>query len=298
MNPRRLAVLFVALVLTASVVRAQGTGEQHHYTITARVRPLVVFWITRAGVGDAFVSKRVAPDEAEYSLLIGSDPDRTPFHINRWGYINEIIRGASSQLIGVMTESDEESIDEAEAHVRNAAAARHAFKAIEASADGRESHARVRSIEAPQDYTLRHLPAVLDLMQRDASEGRSRVLQVPAGAHPGFLSALAEAMRDGAPKSIRYVYFGRLYELRRTRTASVADVRIGRRSYGSAVAADFVTTSLYDGERTTFSLTYGTTGRFAGVPFRAVYQPRWWMQIELAIDDSALPAAQAEGDLR
>ena len=46
-------------------------GERHHYAISARVRPLLLFWISRSGVGDAVVTKRRGPSETGYSLLIG-----------------------------------------------------------------------------------------------------------------------------------------------------------------------------------------------------------------------------------
>ena len=67
--------------------------ERHHYSIAARVRPLLLFWIGRSGVGDAVVTKRRGPSETAYSLLIGSDPERAPRRINRWGYIDEEIHG-------------------------------------------------------------------------------------------------------------------------------------------------------------------------------------------------------------
>lgn len=278
------AAAFLCIVAVRSA-SAQAIADRHHYSISARVRPLVVFWISKSGVGDAFVSRQIGASEAQYSLLIGSDPERTPLHVNRWGYIKEDIRNGSSRMIGVMTESDEESLEEAEAHVRDSQAAHHPFKLIEGSADAFESRSRVRSIDAPQDYTLRHLSAVLDLADRDDSEGRSRTVRVPAGARTGFLSALADAMRDSSTAPIRYVYFGRVYELKRARTERLPDARIGQRSYGPAIAAEFINTSLHDGEQTRFSITYATEGPLAGVPLRVRYQPRWWMQIELTIAD-------------
>jgi len=33
-------------------------------------------------------------------------------------------------------------------------------------------------------------------------------------------------------------------------------------------------------------MTYGTEGRFAEVPLKVSYQPRWWMQVELTIEDA------------
>jgi len=179
--------------------------------------------------------------------------------------------------------------------VRSQTIGRHPFKVIEATGDGEQARSRVRSIAAPEDYTFRHLPVVLDLAARNPAEGRSRVVRLPAGARAGFLSALADAMRDSSASPITYAYFGRLYELRRTRTERIGSVRIGQRSYGPSIAADFVTTSSYDGQRTRFSITYGADGPLAEVPLRVVYQPRWWMQVELTIDDAAAPGALGDG---
>ena len=295
MNRRATFIAAVALVLVTSSTQAATTVDRHHYSITARIRPLVVFWITRNDVGDAVVTRRIGPGEASYSLLIGSDPERTPLHINRWGYIREEIRGAQSRLIGLMTESDEESIEQAEANVKGQGTGRHPFKVIEATSDGEQARSRVRSIAAPEDYTFRHLPVVLDLAQRDSVEGRSRVVRLPPGARPGFLSALADAMRDRPANPITYAYFGRMYELRRTRSERIGSVRIGQRSYGPAIVADFVTTSTYDGERTRFTITYGADGPLAEVPLRVVYQPRWWMQVELTIDDGEASGVPSDG---
>jgi len=279
---------------TADVEPAASAATRHHYTISARVRPLVLFWITRSNVGDAVVERTRAPEQATYSLLIGTDPKRTPLGINRWGYLEEEIRGGEARLLGVMTESDEESIEQAEANVRKQPAGNHPFKIIHATADGAEARARVASINAPEDYTLKELPAVLDLVARQAAGGSLRVVPLANGTRPGFLAALADAMHTPAERSISYIYYGRLYELRRTRSTAVPDLRIAARSYGPAVAADFVITSAHDGERTKFSMTYGTRGRYAEVPLAASYQPRWWMQIELAIDDTSADGQPAQ----
>ena len=39
-------------------------------------------------------------------------------------------------------------------------------------------------------------------------------------------------------------------------------------------------------------MTYGTAGAYAEVPLAAIYQPRWWMQVELTIDDASGAGAQ------
>jgi hypothetical protein len=308
MTRRSMAAAAIALALAVQTgVRAEHAPagpvapatapaghERHHYTIGARVRPLLLFWISRSDVGDAVVTRRRGTNDAMYSLLIGTDPQRTPLHINRWGYIEEEIRGDQARLLGVMTESDEESIQQAERNVRQQASGTHPFKVIHATADAEEARASVASIHAPEDYTLRQMSTVLDLAAREANGGRLRVARLSPGTRPGFLAALADVMRSPSERPINYVYYGRLYELRLTRSRTVPDLRIAQRSYGPAVAADFVVTSAHDGEQTKFSMTFGTQGRFAEVPLTVAYQPRWWMQIELTIDESADAIADAE----
>ena len=61
---------------------------EHRYRMLGRVRPLL-FWISREDVGGAQVTWREAADGVGYELLIGSDPERAPRRINRWGYIGE-----------------------------------------------------------------------------------------------------------------------------------------------------------------------------------------------------------------
>jgi hypothetical protein len=273
---------------------ASGTFERHHYAIAARVRPLLVFWISRSGVGDAIVTRRISPGEATYALLIGSDPDRAPRRINRWGYIKEEIRGADARLVGLMTESDEESIEEAEANLKNQTHGDHLFKIIRATIQGEQAQSVVTSIGAPYDYNYRQLQTVLALALRESPEGKARTIRLPPGTRPGFLAALADAMRMPAAP-IAYVYHGKIYELRQADARTIPDLRIAGTSYGRAIAADFTSTSTSDGEQTRFSMTYGTEGRFAQVPLTVSYRPRWWMEVNLTVDDAMDAAALGDG---
>jgi hypothetical protein len=267
-----------------------GRVERYHYSVAARIRPLLVFWLSRSGVGDAVVTRQRAPGEASYSLLIGSDPDRAPRRINRWGYIEEQIRGAEAHLTGLMTESEEDTPEEAEASLRKQAAGNHLFKVIQATVSGQRATSLVRSIAAPEDYTLRQVRAVLDLALRESSAPTPRVIQLPPGTRPGFLAALADAIHAPAASPANFVYHGRLYELRQTRSLTIPNLRIGRTVYGRAIATDFVITKMRDGGQTEFSMTYGTEGPFVEVPLIVKYQPRWWMQVELTLDAGEAPA--------
>jgi hypothetical protein len=292
--------VLLAAIATAVAIQAQlnagvrpplpppnlhAATERYHYRISARIRPFVLFWINRSNVGDAVATRGREPEGASYSLLIGSDPDRTPLHINRWGYIEEETHGAESRLVGLMTESDEDSIEQAEANVRRQSGGRHPFKMIQATADHEQSISRVTSISAPEDYTFRQLRLVLDLGLQDC-DWKPRTVRLPPGARPGFLTALAETMHTNSADPITYVYYGRLYELRRTHVTTIPNLQLGPMATIPAIAADFLVTNSFTGERTRFSMTYGVQPPFAEVPLRVMYQPRWWMQVELTIDNT------------
>jgi hypothetical protein len=315
---RQRSLALVALVLALGIPANAGpsspgpssdaTVERHHYSIRARIRPLLVFWISRSGVGEAVVTKRQGSGEAGYSLLIGSDPDRAPRRINRWGYISEDIHGSEATLIGLMTKSDEESVQQAEANIRKQAVGDRTFKIIRGTIDAGEAKSIVTSIAAPADYSYRQVDTLLELAQREPwkdLEGRVRVTHLPTGTHPGFLTAVAALMhrnvdqwhtsgrvQPGGP--IGYVYYGRIYELRAPRTRVLANVQVGGAAYAHAIASDFESRSTYDGEVTKFSITYGTEGSLAEIPIAASYQPRWWMEIDLTLDDTTSGPAVAD----
>ena len=113
--------------LSRAAAAADASGQtaaaarvaEHQYRMLARVRPLL-FWITKDDVGGARVSWRGDNDGALRSRpadRIGSGAAR-PRQINRWGYIAEQVRGTDARVIGVMKQSNEQSIAEAESHAR------------------------------------------------------------------------------------------------------------------------------------------------------------------------------------
>src|SRR5262245_16040866 len=124
--------------------------ERHHYSVSARVRPLLLFWIRCNDVGDAVVTTRRGSDQSGYTLLIGSDPERAPRRINRWGYIDEEIRGDEVRVIGLMTEADEQSVEEAEAHLRQPSHGDRTYQVMQATIHGDQARSVVTPIEVPK----------------------------------------------------------------------------------------------------------------------------------------------------
>jgi hypothetical protein len=282
---------------------ALTTGQRHHYTIGGRVRPLL-FWMGKDDVGDAVIATHRDAESSAYALLIGSDPDRAPRNINRWGYMAEEVRGAQATVIGLMTESDEESVDQAEANLRKRGDS--TFNVIHASVSGGEARSVVRSVSAPSTLTLRQVDTVLETAERNGTDSQPRVVQMPAGARPGFLSAVADLLHAQtaewrstgavhASERVPFVYHGKVYQLRAVQSRFVGTQRIGANTYDHLITSQFQMKSTTSGAVTEFSITYATDGTLAEMPIAVTYQPRWWIEIHLTLDDSKPgPLAPAE----
>jgi hypothetical protein len=306
---RLAAALAVVLIVLPSFradspsAMAQVAGDAHpsgdvvhHYTIDGAIRPLLLFWMSRSHVGAATITWRHAADETEYSLLIGTDPSRAPRNLNRWGYADERLRGSDATILGLMTRSDEQSLEEAKANVKNAEGQPQAFRVIRESVSGGVAHAAVTTLGSGQHYTFKQLDEVLAKVPPASALDHSRSLTLPAGTEPGFLSAvsrsidrtLAASPRSGdadPPPPIQYVYYGKLYRLRMTEVKPRNAFVIDNRNYRHLLDATFEIHNLETGGDTDFEITYGTEGALRGIPVIIHYQPRWWLRLTLRLTD-------------
>ena len=270
---------------------------EHGYRMLAKVRPLL-FWISRDDVGGARITWR--GDSAEtsgYELLIGSDPARAPRRINKWGYIAEELHGGDARVLGVMKQSNEKSIEEAQAQIGAQGDGVYVFKAIRGSASGSEARAGITTVRASRDFTYHDLDSLLELVSGARGDGDPKSMPLPGGTRPGFLVALADLIRGSvdanhvkpgafSARTIAYIYNGTRHELTLRSAEPRRTADIGAQRYTDVVRGEFETRNPKTGEATRFEVTYGTTGAMAGVPVHAVYQPRWWFEVQLFLDDA------------
>lgn len=278
---------------------------ERHYTLTARIRPLL-FWISRAGVGGGRIAWEEEADEVRrIELLIGSDPARAPRKINRWGYIRESFSSSGLELLGVMTESEEESVDQARARIEEPGA-RHAFKAIRGRVWDRRAEATVIHMLLSEDYTYRDLDRLLLRLPDSGRITPARAL--PDSVEPGFLFAVksvihrnveqlrAQGKTGGEDKDCLFVFNGAVYRLIVRRSDFHSSVTVNGQRYESVLESHFQTIKVATGSNSVFSITYGTKGQTREVPIRIVYRPRWWFEAELQLtDQSGVALASQEG---
>ena len=262
------------------------------YVMSGKVRPLL-FWIGKEDIGEARIVWRRGEAGVGYEFLVGTDPAKAPRALNRWGYIAEDGEGAGGSLLALMTGADENSYADAESSSARPAGAGD-FRAISARVGRGEATWQTARVTTPSALTVHDVDATLDRVRHETSAVATRSMPLPAGARPGFLTAVAELLdqtvrgvRDHADARtltrprLTYVFGQGSYELQ-LREAETTLIEHGGQSV-PAVRTAFEIRTLATNVRTRFELTSGTSGDLAGVPLSISWQPRWWLRVGLTL---------------
>jgi hypothetical protein len=174
------------------------------------------------------------------------------------------------------------------------------FQAIRGVVRGGQATWQVAPVRTSSDLTIHQVGALLPQVESDTARARVQRASLGPEVRPGFLTAVAEIVdrttsvrpadgssRDAAGPPVPYVFGQRQFEVRVRSFALVASPR--RELTGGARVADvaFEIRTLATGERTRFEMIYPLEGALAGVPLRIKWQPRWWLQVELQLDEDA-----------
>ncbi len=285
-------------VSTAAGLAAAATGTRY-YTMVVRFRPFL-FWMTRDDVGGARISwSGASVADRSVELLVGSDPETAPMSINRWGFISEQTDGGTARLTGVMTETDDQTIDAARSNPGAALANGHVFRAIRTTVRDNEATTAMSRMVLDKDFTYRHYAALLDRLPTEESVKR---LQIAAGTDPGFLTAMKGLVHDSVEKwqatggratstpgaRREYVYMGKIYSLSLTSAPVVKGVTVEGRTYATAIDGTFEIRNKATGYTTPFEMVFGVEGAEREAPLRIVYRPRWWVELQLQMVDPSV----------
>ena len=259
--------------------------QTHTYKMSGRVRALLL-WVARDDVGSGVIRWR----GQGYELLIGSDPQRAPGSLNKWGYLAEQVTNDECDVVGVISKSGERGLRDVNNSSQTTA---RPFDTIRGRVNAHHAFAGVTTVEASSTVTYREANTVLALTLGDVVAAVKHI-DLPTGVRPGFLTSVAEVIHTSVaraalghpsgPETLRYVYGDRLYELRLLDAIPVARFESGGRWYEHVVRARFETGQAGTRGGSRFELVYGTAGPLAEVPIVISYQPRWWLQVELTIE--------------
>jgi hypothetical protein len=274
--------------------------REHRYRMTAAIRPFLLFWMRRASVGGArIVWRRGEAGEQGYELLIGSDPRRAPKGINHWGYVEEHggEQGAAA-LVGVMRQTDEQSTEEAKAGLATEGQEGYFFRMIRQSVGAGEITSEVVTLRVASDFSYRDLDALLKAFESAPGTTRTRRAKLAPATRPGFLTAVAELVRQSveasrsktgrpnqAARTISFTFDATTYDLTLRSSEYLETARFGDRSFARVVRDQFETLNRETKNREQFTLVCGLDGAFMEVPVFISYQPEWWFKAELVLDD-------------
>jgi hypothetical protein len=297
-------------------VRAPLRGTvQYDYILTARVR-LIFFWAGKDDVGGGYIRRAVSSDDAReefFQVLFGSDPEKAPRAINRWGAGTEIAWHrnpatfasaqddvSASAFFGFMKSSRGKSVGEMQSELKKEnEQGLHAFTGILSRVESARAVSTVVPLQSGTDYTLRQYdaaaPVMLDHIQNSDGPVRSLVQRdcARAAAFMATVAELIEASLEGvsAPLSRCYVHDAqentiKLEKIERLANLAVA-VQTAKKTplldvtHHDLLQLDFVSTHKKTGKQVNFTVITGTKGPLRGVPVQIRYQPNWWFEVVL-----------------
>jgi len=306
-----------------SWVRAPLRGAvQYEYIMTARLR-LLFFWASKDDVGGGYIRRGVSsadPHQEFFQVLFGSDPEKAPRGVNRWGGGTEVAWHrdpvsipsreddvTSSAFFGFMKSSRGKSATEMQNELkREREKGEHLFTGILSRVEPNLALSTVVPLQSDTDFTLHQYDLAEPLMlDRIAALDRPVRALSSEGRCPrasSFLATVAEMVQaslDGGtgPLSRCYVHDAQENTLsldRRTAIATLpvqihgpANAVLLNTSYSDLLQLDFVSTHKETGKPVNFTILVGTKGELRGVPVQIRYQPNWWFQVVLNLRPNA-----------
>jgi len=280
----------------------------HRYRMSGHIRPLL-FWISRDDVGDGRLAWRQGADGTSgWDFVLGTDPERAPRRLNRWGYIAEEAKAGRGSLFAMMSSEEEDSLGEVNDNADKGATGGGEFKAVRAQVGGGVVEAWVSRVRTPRSLSIGDVEELVTLAQVHLEKTKLTTIELEDNVRPGFLVAVAE-MVDANVKAhharaatagdrttpIPYVFGDKLYSLTLTSARRLDTFGDGDRRYAHVVKAKFEIRTRATGDRTDFELVYGLEGDLAGVPVLITFQPRWWLKVALHLDDERAGLRPATG---
>jgi hypothetical protein len=260
------------------------SNAEHRYRIAGKVR-MLFFWVSADDVGGARITWSGGEQDRSLALLIGSDPRRAPRGVNEWGYVREHVAGDAATVFGIRTVTDGDSPDQADGR-RTAPGHLTELGVLCSRVSPLDAATRTTSVYVGRDTTYRDVDQVIDAAAVNVRWNGFRTIR-PAGASPGFLTAMDLLMRSATSPvpSVSYVYKDAVFDLIVRRVERVPSLRTRGGRLHNLLRSEILVRNRTTGLTTGFKITYGTDGALAGVPVAATYQPNWWFKVELELDD-------------
>jgi hypothetical protein len=296
---------------------------RYDYIMTARLR-LIFFWAGKDDVGGGYIRRGISSEDSHqefFQVLFGSDPQKAPRAINRWGAGTEVAWHkdpvafppreddvTSSVFFGFMKSSSGKSATEMQKELKKEQEqGQHAFTGILSRVEVSRALSTIVPLQSDTDFNLHQYDVAEPLMLDRIAHSDRPVRQLEDSGRcsraASFLATVAELMNaalagNSAPLSRCYVHDAQENTLTLERVTPVPDLHVQLHgpknavlldtSYSNLLQLDYASTHKLTGKRVEFSLMVGRQGNLRGVPVQIRYQPNWWFQIVLNLRPDSL----------
>jgi len=264
-----------------------GSYAEHRYRVVGKVR-LAVIWAKHDDIGSARMTWRSDSHSSALTLMVGSDPQRAPRSLNKWGYLREEVGSDRAEVFTVRSLGGAESSSAPD------------YTALEGPLFG----ASCSSIEnttvtgakttvSAAGVTYRMFDRLLDRIAV-APRWQGKHTTRPEGADAGFLNALQHVIRTGRNDAtaanagpITYIYNSTIYDLTIQGTRLLGRTTVGARTFDQLIRTEVSGRNRATQEATKFAVTYSPDRTAPPLPIQIFYQPNFWLSVELRLDDTA-----------
>jgi hypothetical protein len=297
---------------------------EYNYVMTGKLR-LLFFWVGRDDVGGGYIRLKTSPSNPDLETIqikFGSDPEKAPRRINRWGAATEVVNNKaplqSSAFFGFWKAAKGDSREAFEEEFSNEAEEKRFFyEAAINRVDPGSAASCVVPFHSQSDFNINQLDEaedmVLENMIGGLDDSRVRYLDETGKStcdrSTGFLFAvksMVESVLGGqtAPFSSCYIHGAQRYTLillsrknvdRKEIKFELNGGSVVERSYENLIQAKFRVVNHSNGKKSSFELFLGTEGGWRGTPVQITHQPNWWFKVILNLDPTFPPVRRTAG---
>lgn len=84
--------------------------------------------------------------------------------------------------------------------------------------------------------------------------------------------------------AVPFIYGQTVFDLSLVSCRYEPELKAQSRAFANVIDGRFQVKNRTTGDKTRFRVAYGASGELRGVHVRAVFRPRWWMEVELLLD--------------
>jgi len=260
---------------------------EHRYRIVGKLR-MAVIWAKHDDIGSARMTWRSDPHSSALTLMVGSDPQRAPRSLNKWGYLREEVRPDRAEVFTVRSLGGSES-----SSATGYAAPEGPLFGASCSSMGNTDVTGAKTTVSAAGVTYRMFDRLLDRIAL-APQWQGKHTTRPEGADAGFLTALQHVIRAGRNDStsakagpITYIYNSTIYDLTIQGSRQLGRTTVGSRTFEQLTRTDVAIRNRTTDEITKIAVTYSPDRTDTPLPIQIFCQPNFWLSVELRLDDTA-----------